>query len=312
MYNYYTLIKKKKYLHTDKQKGEKTMKINTLFTPSKPVFSLEVFPPKKSSNIDTIYETLGELKTVEPDFISVTYGAGASVADTSTIQIANHIKSKLNIEPLAHLTCVASTKEQVKTRVEQFKEFGIENVLALRGDKNPEMLEAKDFAHASDLTRVIKQSGDFNVVGACYPEGHYENKTLEIDIDNLKYKIDAGATHLITQLFFDNNSFYHFLDVARGRGVNVPVQAGIMPIVKVQQIERTVALSGASLPMKFTKMISKYDSDSEALFDAGIEYAVEQICDLLSNGVDGIHLYTMNNAKVAKRVYEGVRSALKR
>ncbi len=288
------------------------MYINTLFNQAKPVFSLEIFPPKKDSGIDTIYQTLDNLKSLTPDFISVTYGAGASIADKSTVQIASHIKSKLGIESLAHLTCLTSTKEQVAERVEQFKECDIQNILALRGDINPDVKAANDFAHASDLVKTIKQSGDFNVVGACYPEGHYENKTLEKDIDNLKYKLDAGVTHLITQLFFDNSLFYKFLDTARTRGVAVPVQAGIMPIVKVRQIERTVALSGSSLPPKFTKMISKYDTDSDALFDAGIEYAVEQINDLLAQGVDGIHLYTMNNPTVAKRVYEGIRAALKR
>ena len=288
------------------------MYINTLFNKSKPVFSLEIFPPKKDSGIDTIFSTLDNLSSLSPDFISVTYGAGASVADTSTVQIASHIKSKLNIEPLAHLTCLTSTKQQVSERVAQFKEANIKNILALRGDVNPNLCAANDFAHASDLALTIKQSGDFNIVGACYPEGHYENKTLEKDIDNLKYKLDAGVTHLITQLFFDNSLFYKFLDTARARGINVPVQAGIMPIVKVRQIERTVALSGSSLPPKFTKMINKYDTDSEALFDAGIEYATEQINDLLVHGVDGIHLYTMNNPTVAKRVYEGIREGLKR
>ena len=287
------------------------MQLHTLFHGPRPVFSLEIFPPKKSSGIDTIYTTLDSLKELEPDFISVTYGAGGNTADTSTVEIASHIKAKLGIEPLAHLTCVASTKEQVAARVKQFREANIENVLALRGDINPDVPPVHDFAHASDLAREIKAAG-FNVVGACYPEGHYENKTLEIDIDNLKYKLEAGVTHLITQLFFDNTLFYRFLETAAARGVTVPVEAGIMPIVSAKQIERTVALSGASLPPKFTKMISKYDADSDALFEAGVEYAVEQIEDLLAHGTAGIHLYTMNNPKVARQVYTGVRSALGR
>lgn len=287
------------------------MQLHTLFDGRRPIFSLEIFPPKKNSGVDTIYTTLDSLKTLSPDFISVTYGAGGNTADTSTVQIASHIKNKLGIEPLAHLTCVASTKEQVAQRIQQFKDAGIENVLALRGDINPDVPPANDFQHASDLAQVVKAAG-FNVVGACYPEGHYENKTLEIDIDNLKYKIDAGVTHLITQLFFDNTLFYRFLDTAAARGVTLPVEAGIMPIVNTRQIERTVALSGASLPPKFTKMISKYDADGEALFDAGVAYAVEQINDLLAHGVSGIHLYTMNNPKVAQMVYTGVRAALGR
>ena len=280
------------------------MQLHTLFNGRRPVFSLEIFPPKKNSGVDTIYTTLDSLKTLSPDFISVTYGAGGNTADTSTVQIASHIKNKLGIEPLAHLTCVASTKEQVAQRIQQFKDAGIENVLALRGDINPDVPPANDFQHASDLAQVVKAAG-FNVVGACYPEGHYENKTLEIDIDNLKYKIDAGVTHLITQLFFDNTLFYRFLDTAAARGVILPVEAGIMPIVNTRQIERTVALSGASLPPKFTKMISKYDADGEALFDAGVAYAVEQINDLLAHGVSGIHLYTMNRWQQITAIVEG-------
>lgn len=287
------------------------MQLHTLFGGPRPVFSLEIFPPKKSAGVEKLYATLDSLKALGPDFISVTYGAGGNTADTSTVELARHIKNKLGIEPLAHLTCVASTKEQVDERVRQLRDAGIENVLALRGDINPDVPPAKDFAHASDLARVLRTAG-FNVVGACYPEGHYENKTLETDIDNLKYKIEAGVTHLITQLFFDNTLFYRFLDMAARRGVTVPVEAGVMPIVNTRQIERTVALSGASLPPKFTKMINKYDTDSEALFQAGVEYAVEQINDLLSHGADGVHIYVMNNPRVAELVYGGIRTALGR
>ena len=287
------------------------MQLHTLFHGPRPVFSLEIFPPKKSGSIETIYATLDSLKTLSPDFISVTYGAGGNTADTSTVEIAKHIKNELGIEPLAHLTCVASTKEQVDERIRQLRDAGVENVLALRGDINPDVPIAKDFAHASDLARVVKAAG-FNVVGACYPEGHYENKTLETDIDNLKYKIDAGVTHLITQLFFDNTLFYRFLDLAAKRGVTVPIEAGVMPIVNTNQIKKTVVLSGASLQPKFTKLVSEYDTDSGALFQAGVEYAIEQINDLLSHGAAGVHVYTMNNPRVAKLVYEGIRPALGR
>lgn len=287
------------------------MKINKLFDSDRPTFSLEIFPPKKSSGIETIYKTLGDMSAVKPDFISVTYGAGGNMADTSTLLLASHIKSQLGIEPLVHLTCVASTKEQVRQRIIQFKEADIENVLALRGDINPDVERIYDFEHASDLARTVNEAG-FNVVGACYPEGHYESKTLKDDIENLKYKIDAGVTHLITQLFFDNTLFYKFCDMTLQCGIELPIEAGIMPIVTARQIERTVALSGASLPPEFTKMISKYDTDSEALFSAGIEYAVGQITDLIEHGVAGIHLYTMNNPKTAAMVYDGVRTALGR
>lgn len=288
------------------------MHISQFFQNGRPVLSLEVFPPKKSTTVESIFPTLDSLKELQPDFISVTYGAGASTADTSTVQIASYIKQKLGIESLAHLTCVATTAEQARVRIAQFKEENIENVLALRGDRNPEIQPAKDFAHASDLTRMLKSGGDFYVAGACYPEGHYENKCLEQDIDNLKYKIEAGAGHLITQLFFDNGSFYRFIEKARSRGVTVPIQAGIMPIVNSRQIERTVALSGASLPLAFTKLVNQYEHDSEGLFKAGIQYAAEQINDLLANGAEGIHLYIMNNPVVAGKVYEEIRTALGR
>lgn len=288
------------------------MHINELFSKQKSVFSFEVFPPKKNGSAATVLSALDALKPLKPDFISVTYGAGASAANSSTVEIASHIKSALDIEPLAHLTCVASTRQQVAERVEQFKDAKIENVLALRGDISPDIPPANDFAHASDLALTIRQSGNFNIVGACYPEGHYENKTLEVDIDNLKYKIEAGVTHLITQLFFDNAMFYRFIDMAEKRGVRVPIQAGVMPIVNTRQIERTVAMSGSSLPPKFTKIINKYESDADGLFKAGIEYAVEQINDLLGHGVRGIHLYIMNNPTVAKEVYEGIRPSLGR
>ncbi len=288
------------------------MYINELFKNKKSVFSLEVFPPKKDGGIKSLYSALDALKQLAPDFISVTYGAGASAADMSTIEISSHIKHSLGIEPLAHLTCVASSKQLVKERINQLKEADIQNILALRGDKNPNIPCVHDFEHASDLVREIRKNGTFNIVGACYPEGHYENKTLETDIDNLKYKIGEGVTHLITQLFFDNDLFMRFLETAQKRGVTVPVQAGIMPIVNSRQIERTVALSGASLPPKFTKMINKYSDNADALFEAGIQYAVEQINDLLKRGVRGIHLYTMNNPSVALKVFDGIRTALGR
>lgn len=288
------------------------MKLNTLFKQDRPTFSLEIFPPKRSDKIDVLYQTLDGLADLKPDFISVTYGAGGGEAGSSTCSIASHIKNHLHIEPLAHTTCVNATREQVLAQLRSLQENGIENVLALRGDLPEDGVLKGDFSHADELAALIRANSDMNVVGACYPEGHYENKDLATDIDNLHYKLDAGVTHLITQLFFDNEKFYRFMEQLRGANITVPVEAGIMPIVTTRQIERTVALSGASLPTEFTHMVSRYSNNPEALYHAGIAYAIEQICELLENGVQGIHVYTMNNAKVAQAVYDGVKSALGR
>ena len=288
------------------------MKIPELFEQKKPVFSLEIFPPKKKANIDTIYDTVAKLAECNPDFISVTYGAGGNLADNSTCEIASNIKKKYGIETAAHLTCVNSTREDIKEMIGRFQAADIRNVLALRGDIVPDQEIKKDFEHANELAIEIQRkcNDDIEILGACYPEGHYESRSLDEDIHNLKYKIGAGVKALITQLFFDNQLFYEFIGKARMMGIRVPISAGIMPIVNSRQIERTVALSGASLPHEFTKMIGLYENDPEGLFDAGIEYAVNQIRDLITNGVDGIHLYIMNNPEVARRVYEDIKDLL--
>ncbi len=287
------------------------MRISDKFKEKSCVFSIEVFPPKKvGATVESLYPTLESLSKLNPDYISVTYGAGGGKASDATGTIAAHIKNDLHIESLAHLTCVNATKEQVEQTLATLKAENVENILALRGDINPEIPRQMDFVHASDLARTITQTGDFGVAGACYPEGHVESSSLKADVDNLHYKVEAGVTHLITQLFFDNISYYRFLNLTRKAGISLPVQAGIMPIVNKRQIQRTVALSSASLPPQFTKMIAKYDHDEQALFDAGIEYAVEQIRDLINGGADGIHLYAMNNERVAQRVYEGIRDLL--
>lgn len=286
------------------------MKISSLFGKGKTVFSFEVFPPKKTSPIETIYDTLGELKSLSPDFISVTYGAGGNSADTTTCDIASYISNELGIISAAHLTCVYSTKETVLTQLAQFKEKGVENILALRGDINPDIPRLHDFEYASDLTAFIKANGDFHVSGACYPEGHLESANVISDIQNLKHKVDAGAEHLMSQLFFDNAAFYNFREKAAIAGINVPIEAGIMPVVNKKQIERMVSMCGASLPAKFSKIMQRYEHNPEALRDAGIAYAVDQIVDLISNGVDGIHLYTMNNPYVAKKISDSIKSLL--
>jgi methylenetetrahydrofolate reductase (NADPH) len=287
------------------------VKISELFEEKKFVFSLEIFPPKKDYSIDSIYSTLEGLKNINPDFISVTYGAGGNPSDNSTCEIAKIIKEKYKIEPLAHLTCVNSSKEQAEDVLDLLEESGIENILALRGDINSNVPPHDDFKYANELAGIINKRGKFNIVGACYPEVHPECPNIETDIENLKYKIEAGVTHLITQLFYDNNDFYNFMYRLRQAGITVPVQAGIMPVTNKKQIERFALTCGASLPKKFVKIMSRYENCPEALTDAGIAYATEQIIDLISNGVEGIHLYTMNKPDVANKISGNINSILK-
>lgn len=286
------------------------MNINDLFDKKEVVFSFEIFPPKQESKIDTIYNTLEELKGLKPDFISVTYGAGGSLSKNMTCEISSIVKNKYKIEPLAHLTCINSNKNQVNTILDNLKESGIENILALRGDIPIDYKSSNELEHASDLIKHIKQRNDFNIVGACYPEGHLDSRNLRDDLANLKKKQEAGATHFISQLFFDNEYFYSFLEQKEKYKIDIPVQAGIMPVINTKQINRIVSLCGAKLPKKFIKIMNKYEFNPEALRDAGIAYATEQIIDLISSGVDGIHLYTMNNAYVAKRISSSIFSIL--
>ncbi|MBH1940826.1 methylenetetrahydrofolate reductase [NAD(P)H] [Mobilitalea sibirica] len=286
------------------------MQIASLFEQKKTVLSFEVFPPKKTSSIDTIFKTLEELEGLHPDFISVTYGAGGNAGDTSTCDIASVIKHTYKIEPVAHLTCVNYTKDEIDRILDRLKENEIDNILALRGDINPSLSPKKHFHYASELVSYIKNKGGFHVSGACYPEGHVNAGSLEEDIKFLKMKVDAGAKHLITQLFFDNKYFYSFLEKVREIGITVPIEAGIMPVVNKAQIERMVTLCGASIPAKLSKMLQRYENTPEALKEAGIEYAIEQITDLISRGVDGIHLYTMNNSYIARKISEKVKGLL--
>ena len=280
------------------------MKIKDLFE-QKTVFSFEVFPPKKTSSVDVIYKTLDELKDLRPDFISVTFGAGGSSNNQFACDVASKIKEN-GITPMIHLPSINYTKEEISATLEEIKRRGIENILALRGDKNPDIEPKNDFPHASDLITYIKAHGDFDIAGACYPECHPDADTIIDDIMNLKKKVDAGATHLISQLFFDNNFFYEFREKTKLAGIDVPIEAGIMPVVNKNQIERMVTTCGASLPRKFVRIMQKYENNPEALRDAGIAYAINQIVDLIASGVDGIHLYTMNNAYVARKISEAV------
>ncbi len=288
------------------------MRIPELYKEKKPVFSLEIFPPKRKTNLESLYETVEQLAGCDPDFISVTYGAGGNIADNSTCEIASNIKKNYGIETVAHLTCVNSTREDVQEMIARFRDADIENVMALRGDIVPGEEIKREFTHANELAIEIQRkcNDQLDILGACYPEGHYQSKSLEADIQNLKYKIGAGVQVLITQLFFDNDAFYNFIGRARSMGISVPISAGIMPIVRSSQIEKTVQLSGASLPHEFTAMIGRFEHDPEGLYEAGIEYAVKQIRDLIHSGVDGVHLYTMNDPHVAVRVWESVKDLL--
>ena len=283
------------------------MKISSIYKNKKRVFSLEVFPPKKNGSADSIYDTLAGLSGIKPDFISVTYGAGGNVADKTTAEIAGLIKKDYGTESMAHLTCVATGEDDAREILRTFSEYGIENVLALRGDVSPERAPAGRFSHASDLAEYIRQNGDFDIGGACYPEVHTEAASAEEDIRNLKIKTEAGVTFLISQLFFDTPVFFAFLERARAAGINVPVSAGIMPVLNAKQIERMVTLCGASIPKELARMMSKYADEPDELRARGIDYAVRQICALAEGGVDGIHLYTMNKPDVANQIFASVK-----
>lgn len=282
---------------------------------NKTIFSFEVFPPKKTMPIDTIFSTLYELKGLSPDFISVTFGAGGSENCNNSVEIAKHIKNVCNVESVIHMPALNMTKADAQFVLEQFQQAGINNILALRGDKVEGKEPANEFLHASDLICFIKEFDSkrtdgkkFKIFGACYPELHPQSKDVFEDIDYLKKKVDAGASHLLSQLFFDNTQFYRFLERCQIKGINVPVEAGIMPATNKKSIERMVSMTNAVLPKKFTDMMNRYGDHPEAIRDAGIAYAIDQIVDLVTHGVSGIHLYTMNNPLVARKIYEATKS----
>ncbi|MCR4960625.1 MAG: methylenetetrahydrofolate reductase [NAD(P)H] [Lachnospiraceae bacterium] len=289
------------------------MNIAELFKHKKAVYSLEVFPPKKADSIDTVYNTLYGLRGLPVDYISVTYGAGGSeVQRSKTAEIASLIKKEYGIEPISHLTCVGSTKDELRETLENLRNIGVWNILALRGDLPAEGTPVMAFFHANELAAFIKEFDPaFNVTGACYPECHVDAANLDEDIENLKKKVDAGVSQLTTQLFFDNDIFYSFRDKVEKAGITVPISAGIMPITKKSQVERTVAMCGASIPPKFARLISKYADSPEALNQAGLSYAVDQITDLVANDTRGVHVYTMNNVDTAKYVTQATESLFK-
>ena len=286
------------------------MKISEIHKQNKKGLSFEIFPPKKDSELKNIDATLDILCGLKPDYISVTFGAGGSSNCNKTIELAKKIKYEYGVEPVVHLTCLSYNKEEIDEFSKVLVNEGIENVLALRGDRNPNVPEKDDFKHASDLISYLKQKGDFCIAGACYPECHPESENRVSEMKHLRTKVNAGAEVLLSQLFFDNNQFFDFVDDCRIAGIEVPIIPGIMPVINAAQIKRMVTLCGASFPVRFQKMIDRYADNKEALFDAGMSYALSQIIDLLVSDIDGIHLYTMNNPVVARRICEGIKNII--
>lgn len=284
------------------------MKITEIYQNKKNVLSFEIFPPKKDEELKNIDATLEILADLHPDYISVTFGAGGSSNNNKTIAIAKQIKEVYHIEPVVHLTCLCYDKGEIDEFSKVLKAEGIENILALRGDKNPNVPEKHDFSHASDLIAYLKERHDFCIAGACYPECHPDSANRVEEMRHMRTKADAGAEVLLSQLFFDNNMFYRFVEDSRIAGIDVPITPGIMPVINGAQIHRMVTLCGASLPERFEKIIHRYGDNKQALFDAGMAYALSQIIDLLANDVDGLHLYTMNNPVVARRICEGIKN----
>lgn len=265
--------------------------------------SVEVFPPKADADYSKVQSAIEELCALHPAFMSVTYGAGGTTAE-NTVKIASHVQRALSVTSLAHLTCVGATKEHIRSRLAELKEGGVENILALRGDiPDRQSFPSPDgFRYASDLVAFIRAESDFCVGCACYPEGHVESAKREDDIDHLKIKVEAGAEFLTTQMFFDNNILYNFLYRLRDKGIAVPVIPGIMPVTNAKQIARICALSGTALPRRFRAIVERFGGSPAAMSQAGIAYATEQIIDLIANGVNAIHLYSMNKPDVAKSI----------
>lgn len=286
------------------------MKISEIYKEKGKSLSFEIFPPKKDSELKNIDETLAVLCELKPDFISVTFGAGGSSNCNRTIELAKKIKREYHVEPVVHLTCLHYNKAEINEFAKILTAEGIQNILALRGDKNPNIQEKEDFEHASDLIRFLKPQTDFCFLGACYPECHPESGSRIREMKYLKEKVDAGAEVLLSQLFFDNEQFFRFHESCRIADINVPVIPGIMPVINASQIKRMVTMCGATFPERFQKIICRYETNKEALFDAGMSYALSQIIDLLVSDIDGIHLYTMNNPFVARRICEGIRNII--
>ncbi len=281
------------------------MKIKDILAKGEPTLSFEVFPPKTEDKYESVEQAALAIAKLRPAFMSVTYGAGGGTS-RYTVQIASRIQESCKVTPLAHLTCVSSTREKVQQVLAQLKEKQIENVLALRGDIPADGKVEKDYRYASELIREIKEAGDFCIGGACYPEGHVESANKTKDILHLKEKVEAGCDFVTTQVFFDNNILYNYLYRIREKGITVPVVAGIMPVTNVSQIKRICQMSGTYLPARFKAIVDRFGENPAAMKQAGIAYATEQIIDLIANGVNGIHIYTMNKPDVAARIQESL------
>ncbi|MBP5443150.1 MAG: methylenetetrahydrofolate reductase [NAD(P)H] [Treponema sp.] len=286
------------------------MTIKNILSEKKVSLSFEIFPPKKQDGFETVANAASELSKLTPDFMSITYGAGGS-GGHSTVDIAKVVMDS-KVPALAHLTCVGNTMDSIQNIIGEMKSAGIENVLALRGDipNGVEVSMDEGLYHASNLIPILKEAG-FCVGGACYPEGHPESHNRQDDLENMRYKVDAGADFLTTQMFFDNDMLYSYLYRLQSIGIHVPVLAGIMPITTASQVNRMVKLSGAYIPSKLLSLCDKFSDKPEAMYQAGINYAVSQIVDLISNGVRGIHIYTMNRPQVARDILRNAGDIIK-
>lgn len=283
------------------------MKISEILLKNDVTLSFEVFPPKVTSDYETVQRAAYGVAKLKPDYMSVTYGAGGSTRG-NTLKIAKGIQEEFGVTTIAHLTCVGATKEGIRQALEEMKAAGIENVLALRGDK-PKDCEGDpfvDYHYASELAADIRAFGGMCIGGACYPEGHVESENTKEDILNLKKKVDAGCEYLTTQMFFDNNIFYNFLCRVREAGIDVPVIPGIMPITRPSQLRSAVRLSGCNVPMRFRSIVDCFGRNPEAMQQAGIIYATDQIIDLIANGIRHVHLYSMNKPEVVRGIQESL------
>lgn len=287
------------------------MKIIDIITAEKPSLSFEVFPPKTSDSFDSIKKATEEIASLAPSYMSVTYGAGGGTSQ-HTVSIAENLQKNFSVPALAHLSCVSSTKDQISKQLDLLRSKGIENILALRGDI-PEGMSRDhlDYHFASELTEEIRQYGGFCIGGACYPESHPESPSSFQDIKYLKAKVEAGAEFLVTQMFFDNDVLYNFMYRVREAGINVPVVAGIMPVVNPKSIKRICAMSGSALPQRFCRIVDKYGDNPKAMKQAGIAYATEQIIDLYANGINAVHIYSMNRPDVAAAIQSNISEIIK-
>ena len=288
------------------------MRIKDRLTDGKVHISFEVFPPKTDAKFESVQNAVDEIAKLTPSFISVTYGAGGGTSK-NTVKIASHIQNELGVDSIAHLTCVSSTKEEVRQRVQEMKESGIQNILALRGDipAESEFPIPNQYKYAYELIEDIKAQGDFCIGAACYPEGHVECEHKEDDIAHLKQKVDCGVDFLTTQMFFDNSVFYNFLYRIREKGITVPVLPGIMPVTNGKQIARSCQLSGAVLPSRFRAIVDRFGDNPKAMQQAGIAYATDQIIDLIANGIQNIHVYSMNKPEVAAAIMSNLSEIVK-